>query len=297
MTLDENRPYPRGIAFDEAWRQRQRADALEREVERLQAAPCAGELTEEQRNALRDTLETIDAIDDSDVGEACRRVAKRRIAEVLGLDLVSFRLLRETEIKPLYCKRQYASSADASTGEAAVTRQCYRLVSEYYGDKRAERSGVRYMNHIDEGLIILDAIGATQTAKDAYCLHPILQDDELLRQNMSLVGKVAVKTVTTAMEYRNVANRGLLQFQLIDPAAIYLGPLKDVHDMLIADKVQNRKDFLKHHLGTHPKSKNLDLYFQNWLKALGVTEDRYHELAAKIDTDESGKSKPTQEPT
>lgn len=28
--VDPNRPYPEGIAFDEAWRQRQRADAMEK---------------------------------------------------------------------------------------------------------------------------------------------------------------------------------------------------------------------------------------------------------------------------
>lgn len=27
--VDPNRPYPEGVAFDEAWRQRQRADAME----------------------------------------------------------------------------------------------------------------------------------------------------------------------------------------------------------------------------------------------------------------------------
>ena len=27
--MDSDRPYPEGIAFDEAWRQRQRADAME----------------------------------------------------------------------------------------------------------------------------------------------------------------------------------------------------------------------------------------------------------------------------
>ena len=29
MSIDPNRPYPEGIAWDEAWRQRQRADRLQ----------------------------------------------------------------------------------------------------------------------------------------------------------------------------------------------------------------------------------------------------------------------------
>jgi hypothetical protein len=245
-------------------------------------------LTEEQRGVLIAALSVIDGIDDSDTGEACRRVARRKIAEVLGLDLATFRLLKEKEVKPLYCKQSYATVLDAPTAGSGDTRQCYKLVSEYYGDKRAERSGVRYMNHIDEGLIILDAISATQTAKDAYCLHPILQDDKTLQENMALVGKVAVKTVITAMEYRNVANRGLRRLEQVDPAERYLGPLKDVHDMLIADKVQNRKDFLKYHFGSHSESEGLNKYFQNWLYVLGVTEDRYHELVARIEKQSAG---------
>ena len=48
--------------------------------------------------------------------------------------------------------------------------------------------------------------------------------------------------------------------------------------MLIADKVQNRKDFLKYHYGTHKKSVELDIYFKNWLRALNVTEADYNFL-------------------
>lgn len=160
--------------------------------------------------------------------------------------------------------------------------RCYELIFRYYGDKCAKRSGVRYMNHIDEGILILGALDASSEARAAYCLHPILQDDDTLQANMALVEHIDTRTVITAMEYRNVANRGLSCFQVDDPGTIYLGPLKDVHDMLIADKVQNRKDFLKYHLGTHPKSKELDRYFRNWLRALNVTEARYDELVAAI---------------
>lgn len=164
------------------------------------------------------------------------------------------------------------------------TRWCYMLISKYYGNRRAKRSGVLYMNHIDEGLVILDAINATQVAKDAYCLHPILQDDNTLKENIGLIEHVDTCTVITVMEYRNVANRGLSCFQVDDPTTIYLGPMQDVHDMLIADKVQNRKDFLKYHLGTHSKSKELDRYFRNWLRALNITEAHYDKLVSLIDS-------------
>ncbi len=34
------------------------------------------------------------------------------------------------------------------------------------------------MNHIDEGLFILKKIGASELAKRAYAIHPILQGDD-----------------------------------------------------------------------------------------------------------------------
>ena len=50
MTNDENRPYPPGIAFDEAWRQLQRANAAEaqRDALRLRA-----EIAEDDRDRWR----------------------------------------------------------------------------------------------------------------------------------------------------------------------------------------------------------------------------------------------------
>lgn len=163
------------------------------------------------------------------------------------------------------------------------SRWPYHLISRYYKGKKAKRSGVPYINHINEGLVVLQEIKASQTAMDAYCLHPMLQEDSVLESSIKQMEHVDHRVLIAAMEYRNVANRGLSCFQVDDPDHIYLGPLKDVKDMLVADKVQNRKDFLEYHLGTHAKSKELDRYFRNWLRALGVTEAEYDRLAKAID--------------
>ena len=85
------------------------------------------------------------------------------------------------------------------------------------------------------------------------------------------------------MEYRNVANRGLSCYQVDNPAQIYLSPIYDLKQMLIADKVQNFKDFNKYHLDTHPKSIELNRYFRNWLRALGVLEAKYEYYCGLID--------------
>ena len=36
-----------------------------------------------------------------------------------------------------------------------MVAECYLMISEYYEGKFAERSGVPYMNHIDEGLSLI----------------------------------------------------------------------------------------------------------------------------------------------
>lgn len=164
----------------------------------------------------------------------------------------------------------------------SIVAGCYQCIKERYGDRTAKRSGVPYINHIDEGLRVLDHIGASYVAKAAYCIHPIVQSDEDVVANldMLLLHVSDRRVLMTAMEYRNVANRGLHCHQVDNPDAFYLGPFKDVRAMLIADKVQNRKDFLIHHYGTHDKSIELDRYFCNWLRALAVSEHLYYELVA-----------------
>lgn len=163
----------------------------------------------------------------------------------------------------------------------------YQLISQFYGDRCAERSKVPLINHIDEGMIILESICASQAAKDAYCLHPMLQGDKELRENfdrvMALVDDPYV--IALAMEYRSVANEFLSEKVglVIGPDQIRLSVLPEVNAMLIADKVQNRKDFITYHRGTHPRSEALDLYFQLWMKRLGITEDVYLGLCQEID--------------
>jgi hypothetical protein len=48
-------------------------------------------------------------------------------------------------------------------------------------------------------------------------------------------------------------------------------------------KIQNRKDFERYHRDTHPRARELEQYFRNWLIVLGIRETRYQELARRID--------------
>lgn len=148
----------------------------------------------------------------------------------------------------------------------------YNLIKEFYGVQRAKRSGVLLMNHIDEGLKILDQINATERAKKAYCLHPLLQSDEAFNQNINMsFENVFTDVIILTMEYRRVANSYLSKNNKSD----FVGfSCEEVRQMLIADKIQNYKDFMLYHYATHQRSDELHTYFNNWFDLLGVNYEK-----------------------
>lgn len=174
----------------------------------------------------------------------------------------------------------------------------YKLIAAHYGTRVAERSQVPLINHIDEGLVILEAVSASEAAKRAYCLHPLLQGDaDLYDHYLHVVHSCEASSVLLAMEYRSVANEFLspkmdteeFQTALADHGyagaanLVRLSPLSPVNDMLVADKVQNYKDFVTYHKGTHPRSRQLDDYFNIWLECLGIDAPTYDALCKRID--------------
>ena len=165
----------------------------------------------------------------------------------------------------------------------------YKYISDYYGNKTAKRSGVELMNHIDEGLAILNFLNLSEdnfAIAPAYCLHPILQSDKDLLDNCSSILNSDIYldslVLMYVMEYRSVANEYLSGRKINSIDEIRLSPLKGVNNMLIADKIQNFKDFQLYHQNTHPRSKELTEYFNNWLKKLGISEEKYNEIINKL---------------
>jgi hypothetical protein len=152
----------------------------------------------------------------------------------------------------------------------------YNLVEEFYGNGMANRSKIWFMNHIDEGMIILNHIKTSESAKAGFCLHPLTQDDDnLAKKFSSLLGgnsKANPYNVGLSLEYRNIANAYLSKREIKSIDEIAISPLKEVNDMLIADKVQNYKDFILYHRGTHPRSEILEHYFNNWLDKLNCRD-------------------------
>lgn len=160
----------------------------------------------------------------------------------------------------------------------------YKLIAKHYGTRKAKRSKVPLINHIDEGLIVLDYIGATDRAKRAFCMHPLWQADADLFENSYMCRFVEPEIVVLTMEYRNIAN-AFLSDKMDDTIIgdIKLSPLVEVYQMLIADKVQNRKDFITYHKRTHDRSAQLDAYFEKWLAALNIDEGTYQSMCQAID--------------
>lgn len=163
----------------------------------------------------------------------------------------------------------------------------YKAIKEFYGDRTAKRSGVPLINHIHEGIMVLELFCATDAAKRAYMLHPMFQnDDELGSVGVNFANRnpdADPFIIMLAMEYRARAN-GWLSNKVEDknnptfngwPSA---GAIREVKLMLIADKIQNRKDFELYHEATHERSEELDAYFRIWLEVLGVSEERYQAI-------------------
>ena len=159
----------------------------------------------------------------------------------------------------------------------------YQMIKQYYGDSTTDRTGVHMMNHIDEGIFILNQIGASDLAKRAYIAHPLLQSDADLSAFWTGNGPELIppRIILLATEYRNIANAHL-SYHPSGVDSFLLSPLKDVNDMLIADKIQNRKDFELYHKDSHPRAARLKEYFTEWLEKLGVAEESYEEMKRGI---------------
>lgn len=168
----------------------------------------------------------------------------------------------------------------------------YALISEHYGDRVAERSKVPLINHIDEGIVVIHASADSELqaeiAAKAFCLHPILQNDihglDLeLGQCVAISGSFAL-SILHAVEYRSWAN-AFLSDKIgpdlkVNGVPNWNSPITRL--MLVADKVQNYKDFVAHHSLSHARSQELFLYFKTWLFALGIKEQEYSILVKAV---------------
>jgi hypothetical protein len=171
----------------------------------------------------------------------------------------------------------------------------YQAIREHYADRVARVSGDPLIQQVEEGLIILDALDASEEAMRAFCLRPLFQTDEdLVRYGQDFMDTVdcSPSVILLVTEYRSKANAWLSEKvhrsstgrqHVVADGVPSAGPLEAVREMLIADKVQGRKEFIRHLRGRHARSDELDLYFELWLQALEVDQEEYDGLCASID--------------
>lgn len=144
----------------------------------------------------------------------------------------------------------------------------YIQIKSHYGNQRSNRTNQPLIKHIDEGLDILWSLEAHIETCRAFALHPLLQaDDTLIAYYNQGQIRTPPEVILLAMEYRNVANRFLPKH--METRELVLSPIEEVNQMLIADKIQNYRDFIKY----KPECKyNMDTYFKLWLTALSTTD-------------------------
>jgi len=142
------------------------------------------------------------------------------------------------------------------------------------------------MHHIDEGLQILDHMGSDPITKAAYCVHPLFQEDTQLVVTMldaKLLKELGHRVIMLVMEYRFKANSylcGPMYDNANCPDHVDF-PLVRVRDMLVADKIQNEKDFILYNDAIR-NGPALETYFRNWLRLLGVSDEEREELRKLI---------------
>lgn len=167
----------------------------------------------------------------------------------------------------------------------------YQIIQKKYQGKVARRSGVSYMNHIKEGVVILDFLyGYEQQVIEAYCLHPIFQSDKSLSEilNEDDLSLISRRALVLAMEYRRIANAYTIKNKVRKIESIDIGLLPQVHQMLVADKIQNKKDFMKYIFRKHERpsyqrvSERTVQYFDSWLARLNVDEATYQKVTAHL---------------
>lgn len=171
----------------------------------------------------------------------------------------------------------------------------YTMVRDYYGDNKTERSDVYYMNHIREGIVVLHELFKYWSKHihmnwdevfACYCLHPIYQNyangDESCEEYIYIKSEYD----EVGFEYARVANAYLSTRVIDDLDDIDFKTSKAVKFALVADKIQNYKDFIKYHHLTHKGRRRLFNYFHNWFdkfeKEMITDKKQIQELIDKI---------------
>lgn len=158
----------------------------------------------------------------------------------------------------------------------------YQTVKDFYGLQVQKRSQVPLINHIDEGIKILNYLNASSDTIGAFCLHPLIQNTPNFKKFLAKVKCwYSPNAMMLAVEYRNIANQYLPTDYANEKWVAPISDIPEINQMLIADKVQNRKDFERHRK-LYSNHQILDGYFKVWLSSLKIFEDDYQRIIKKL---------------
>lgn len=167
----------------------------------------------------------------------------------------------------------------------------YNVISEFYKDKQTSK-GIPYINHIDEGVGHLENLHVSDVIVNAFILHPFVQcvnlqgtykecllTEKELEKHINIF-EIKPEIAYELLLYRKFANSYLCRpetdnysiieaYEDVKELANYQGTIR----MLIADKLQNFKDFLLYRKDNHPRSMYLNTYFTYWLAILADIVD------------------------
>ena len=161
-----------------------------------------------------------------------------------------------------------------STKEWEITRNVLSV-------RRSERTAVNYFEHVEEGVKILQMLNAPLLVQQAFVIHPLLQHDDALVENLPHVIYFNSLALVLCMEYRRVANLGTRK-NIRDTWEISLSPMPEVNLMLVADKIQNRKLYETRLPKDDPDYDEIGRYFMKWMDALSIPEHEYQRLIAAL---------------
>ena len=145
----------------------------------------------------------------------------------------------------------------------------YKLITDHYRGEYAERSGRHKMEHIKEGCRLLVGWNRPEVEHRAFCLHPLVETEGFSYERK--------QSYMLAAEMMDKAGKYLCQPDTDDITHLgsrftlshHLGPMTESCAwVLLADKVQNRSDFMKYHAFTHARSDMLIRYFDLWIQTL-----------------------------
>lgn len=158
----------------------------------------------------------------------------------------------------------------------------WRIAKEILAPQRSNRTQVSYFDHIEEGIKILEDLDTSLACQRAFVIHPLLQPDPVIFENMLWVPEFEQTALVLCMEYRWVANLGTRKALRANGGKITLSVLQEVNTMLVADKIQNRKLFETRLPKNDPDYEEIRQYFSLWMDALDISERIYQHYAAMI---------------